>query len=52
VAVERATHPGQRHVCARLDGLGDVEVESPAVLVIGVVARHATAAVRVAAETA
>jgi uroporphyrin-III C-methyltransferase len=52
VAVERATHPGQRHVCTRLDRLGEVEVESPAVIVIGVVARHASAAARVAAETA
>lgn len=50
VVVERATHPGQRHVCARLDELGEVEVASPAVIVIGVVARHAVDAVRAASD--
>ena len=50
VAVERATHPGQRHVSARLDGLGRVDVQSPAVIVVGVVARHAIDAARVAAD--
>ena len=45
-----ATTPAQRVWTGRLDTLGDADVESPAVIVIGAVAAFADAAASFAAE--